>query len=68
MRLFILGATGGNRERAQIALHIRRFSGGCSRGLLLHGRWTRRGHIVHSFHSVRPTVTDLKEESERCRQ
>ncbi len=35
---------------------------GCSHGLPLHGRWTRRGHIVHSSHSVRPIVTDHKEE------
>src|SRR5438128_8724710 len=35
---------------------------GCSRGLPLRERWTRRGHIVHSSHSVRPTVTDHKEE------
>src|SRR5439155_26414854 len=31
---------------------------GCSRGLPLHGRWTRRGHIVHSSHSVRAIVTE----------
>lgn len=31
---------------------------GCSRGLPLRERWTRRGHIVHSSRSVRPTVTD----------
>ena len=31
---------------------------GCSHGLPLRGPWTRRGHIVHCFPSVRPTVTD----------
>jgi len=36
---------------------------GCSHGLPLRGRWTRRGHIVRSSHSVRPTVTDHNEGS-----
>jgi hypothetical protein len=35
---------------------------GCSHGLPLHWQWTKRGHIAHSSHSVRPTVTDHKEE------